>query len=599
MPLREGPGDNAVPQWRRPGMTRSISRQERRTVRPRIRSGPVNRWMLYACTLGGFAYATYPADGNDAILLSYSGAAAIGTVFSIIRAAKAAIKDYRLRKGLAIAEVKSTDHGSAREATFEERAAVGMHDPGTGELFGTDLEGNSVFRPTGAPFALIEMPPGVGKTVNLVVGSILHRTLLGYSLITPDVKCENSVMLVAALRELGFEVWCINPAKLHLDQLGDVELNPYQALIDAVYDSGGRMRDAVKIAADIAALHLPAIKDDRNPYFSNGSRRVILVALLYLALVDPANCTPTQLYRLLADPAAFLKCCAQLQSVETSKVNDRVLEVARLEARNMLDRADKNDENFSSFLEGATQRLISFNPAGHLGDYGANAVHNLRALRDRQIIVFIVAPLSHLREFSDCISLLTHNVIAACKAKPNGHPVHIVGEEALNFRFQDLVGDLETIRGLGVTADLYIQSFAGLERHYGKEAAAAIESYADVRIYGGLNSYARAKHVSDLLADETIRKQDGSYHTVSMVELNISSKETGRRYMTTDEVMAMPKGQAWMFARGMRPTRLRMLSYAEVSPWRDWVGESPITGMRLHAPARIKIDYEGLKEQKR
>lgn len=581
-------------------MTSSMWRQkERRAVRPKIRSGPINRPMLFACTLAGFAYASYPADGSDAVMMSFSGAAAIGTAIAIARATKEAIKDYRLRRGLAIAESESTDHGSAREATLEERAAAGMDDPANGELFGTDLEAHPVFRPNGAPFSLVEMPPGVGKSVNLVMGSILNRTLLGYSLIVPDVKCELSVMLAPALRKLGVEVWCINPARLYLDQLGDVELNVYQALVDAVYESGDGKRDAVKIAADIAALHLPVIKDERNPYFTHGSRRAILVVLLYLALVDPARCTPTELYRLLADPAAFLKCCVHLQSFETTDAQDSVLQVARLEARNMLHRAAKNEENFSSFLEGATQRLISFNPAGHLGDYGADAIRNLSAVRDGQIVVFIVAPLSHLREFSDFISLLTHNVIAACKAKPNGHPVHIVGEEALNFRFHDLVGDLETMRGLGVTADLYIQSFAGLERHYGKEAAAAIESYADVRIYAGLNSYARAKHVSDMLADETIRKQDGSYHTVSMDELNISSKETGRRIMTPDEMMAMPKGQAWMFARNMRPIRLQMLSYAEVSPWRDWVGNSPITGTRLHAQAKIAIDYPQLQEKNR
>jgi len=91
--------------------------------------------------------------------------------------------------------------------------------------------------------------------------------------------------------------------------------------------------------------------------------------------------------------------------------------------------------------------------------------------------------------------------------------MRIVGEEALNFRFHDLVADLETMRRLNVTADFYIQSFAGLERHYGKEAAAAIESYADIRVYGGLNSFVHAKHVSDQLAEETIRKQEASYRS--------------------------------------------------------------------------------------
>jgi hypothetical protein len=75
-------------------------------------------------------------------------------------------------------------------------------------------------------------------------------------------------------------------------------------LLDAVY-SDTLWRDAVKIAADYAALQYPINKEEKNPYFAYGSRRAILVALLYLALVDPANCTPTGVYKLLADPQAF------------------------------------------------------------------------------------------------------------------------------------------------------------------------------------------------------------------------------------------------------------------------------------------------------
>ncbi len=86
-----------------------------------------------------------------------------------------------------------------------------------------------------------------------------------------------------------------------------------------------------------------------------------------------------------------------------------------------------------------------------------------------------------------------------------------------------------------------------------------------------------------------------------MLKLSVHSSFAGNEPITvrwkTDR--AMPKGQAWMFARNMRPIRLQMLSYAQVSPWRDWVGESPITGTRLHAPAKIAIDYPQLQEKKR
>jgi type IV secretion system protein VirD4 len=145
-----------------------------------------------------------------------------------------------------------------------------------------------------------------------------------------------------------------------------------------------------------------------------------------------------------------------------------------------------------------------------------------------------------------------------------------------------------------VSADFYIQSFAGLERQYGREAAAAIESYSDIRIYAGLNSLARAKHVSDMLAEETIRKQDASYQA-SVERIGLASREMGRPLMKPDEVLSMERDQGWLFVRGLRPTRLHLINYAEVAPWCDWVGNSPITGTRLRAARpRLTIDYPNL-----
>lgn len=569
-------------------------RNARSKVRPRGRSGPINAAMLGASALAALAAASAPTGASDALQWGLHGFSALGAAALLLKAAKHAVKDYRVRRDLAISQSVSLDHGSAREATITERAARGMDDLDSGELYGLDIDGTPVWRPKASPFALIEMPPGVGKTVNLVIGSVVHRALKGFTVVVPDVKNELSVMIAPALRARGIEVWSVNPARQFLATTGNKILNPYQSLIDAAY-SETLWRDAVKIAADYAALHYPINKEEKNPYFAHGSRRAIMVALLYLALVDPSKCMPTSVYNLIVDPQAFLQCCENLQHFETSRPDDPILKVARLEARNMLFRAQHNAENFASFLEGAGQQLISFNPAGHLGGYGSDAIENLSAIRDRPIVLFIQVPLSHLREFSVFVSLLTYNIIAACKAKPNGHPVHIVGEEALNFRLHDLVSDMETMRGLGVSADYYIQSFAGLERHYGKDAAAAIDSMSDIHVYAGLNSYARAKHVSDMLADVTIGKQDASFSS-SPDELNLNAREMGRRLMTPDEVMAMPKDEAWMFVRNMRPIRLKMLSYAEVAPWRDWVGLSPITGTRLHAPTRLTINYPAKKD---
>ncbi len=314
-----------------------------------------------------------------------------------------------------------------------------------------------------------------------------------------------------------------------------------------------------------------------------------MVAILSEALLNPAGCTPSSIYALITDPGAFMKRLQLLaRQLETLDPDDKLVAFLRVEARNLIDRAKKNEENYGSFLEGASQRLLSFNQVGHLGGYGARAFRKLTELREHQVLVFIMSPLSHTREFAPLVSLLNHNIIAACKAKPHGHSVHIVAEEALNYRFSELTSDMETLRQLGVSADFFIQGFAGLEKAYGRDTARSIEAYADVRIYAGMNSLERAKSVSDTLSDATLRKQDFSYQSDAS-EVNVATSEFSRPLMKPNEVLSMEHGRAWVFVRGMRPMNLRMVHYGEVDWWRDAVAPSPISGTRLRLPPVLTV----------
>lgn len=211
-------------------------------------------------------------------------------------------------------------------------------------------------------------------------------------------------------------------------------------------------------------------------------------------------------------------------------------------------------------------------------------------MRKRQIAVFVMSPLSHTRDFAPVVSLLNYSLMEIAKRDPAGHPIHIVGEEALNYRFADLPSDMETMRGLKISADFYIQSFNGLVRKLGREAAAAIEAYADIKIYAGLTSLDRGKHVSDMLAEETIRRQDYSYKS-NVADINVSSREQGRRLAMADEILAMPRNEAWVFVRGMRPLRVTMVDYGRVEPWRDEVAANPLESSALRGEPVFSISY--------
>jgi hypothetical protein len=93
------------------------------------------------------------------------------------------VDDYRLRRDIATSEEITTDYGTAREAGWSDLTAAGMDDPAGGNFLGLYVGQLPVFAPSGTPFSLIEMPPGAGKTINYVIGSILHRAKLSRPLI--------------------------------------------------------------------------------------------------------------------------------------------------------------------------------------------------------------------------------------------------------------------------------------------------------------------------------------------------------------------------------------------------------------------------------
>lgn len=509
---------------------------------------------------------------------------------------RALTDEIRVRRRLIESEVPGDDHGSAREATREEIIARGCTDPSGGVFLGF-FEDLPIFVPADVPFTLVEQPPGTGKDINHVTGEILHKALSGCSVFAIDIKPETAPMLTQGLKDAGVETWCINPVRKHQDVCGNVEVGLYEALIKAAHSNGERRKNAVGIAAKLAKLHLPDKQTDQSKlYFVGGSRRAIRIIALLKALVDPANCTPGAVCRLLNDVDAFVATLkAVVSELEPFVADDRIVAALKSEAKNLLNRYETNPENFGSFIEWATQALAPYNEAGYLADYGTASTHDIYELTERPITAFVMAPLSHADEFESFISILNDNLLTACKQNPREQKVHLVANEALKYRFDDIAGDLETLRGLGVTATFYIQSFNGLVRQYGKETAASVADYCDCKVYGGINSYDRAKFLSDMLSQATVASKDYSYRSAKD-DVNISAKRHSRPLMSPDEIMSMPRDQVWVFLKCLRPFRVNTKHYGHIDPWKLMVGKNPMEGPPLLGPTLLEIDYPERKK---
>ena len=171
----------------------------------KAKSGPVGLIALLSGVSATATWLTWPEAGSYWQEYVLSGLLTLGTVAATLKTCALLVTDYRNRKHLELAQIVTEDHGSAREASWEEIAARGMDDPASGRFLGLHSSGRPVFTPPRTPFMLVEMPPGVGKTVRLVVGNILHLAQSGSvdrpgpSLVIPDVKLELAPMLVPAM----------------------------------------------------------------------------------------------------------------------------------------------------------------------------------------------------------------------------------------------------------------------------------------------------------------------------------------------------------------------------------------------------------------
>ncbi len=562
------------------------------TSKPESANAGVNGSFVIAGLMGISAGYVWPHAAADWTQHAIAWMLAGTSAASAMQGVRLLAKDIRIRKRIIDSEKPGTEHGSAREATLAELEARGMLDPSSGSFIGM-ANGRAIFMPPDAPFGLIEAPPGSGKDIGYVVGDISHHAMMRHAVFAPDVKLELGPMLADGLRKAGIEVWCVNPTGQFEDQCGNVELGLYQALIDAVHGDNNQRKDAIGIAKSLSTLHLPDDSVDKSKlYFVGGTRRCLMVPPLLYALIDPTRCHPTSSFEVLSDPDRFQRLLETImRELEPLGPDDKIVEYLKSEAANLLHRAKTNPENFGSFLEWATQVLATYNQAGHLAEYGKNSTQKIDALTERPITLFVMSPQSHAKDFEAYTSILNANLFTAIKRNPRKMRVHFVLNEFLNYHVANIASELELMRGLGATMNFYIQSFAGLVRRYGRETAAAIGDYCDVKIYAGLNSYDRAKHLSDLLSDTTIASKDYSYKS-KPDEVNVSSKRHARRLMTTDEILAMPRDEAWVCVKGLRPFRVKITHYGHVSPWRDaLVGTNPLEGAPLKGKKLVEIDY--------
>lgn len=494
---------------------------------------------------------------------------------------------YLLQKA---AETPSDKFGKAGFATEQQLEAAGLFDPNNGVPIGS-FDSRPMFYPF--THALCVAPAGSGKSVSIALPSKLHGYRVSStkgqseaaSVVVTDIKGEIAAMTARmSAAQLGHKVFYLNPD----DMFGYPNscFNPLQMVIDDLaYPPLNRyaLADAQELVHQL--LPEPA-EGDKNKFFRNGSRNMILAVMLYLAAENPACCTLPELFRIVSS-AKSLKAMLEQAASSTALSDDIALLASGL--------LDAEDDYFADFQTGALQVLMPFSPSTPLAYSVSKSDFTFEALKQEKTTVFIMARYDRRAAYAPWIGLVTKAAIKSLIRTEGNVPVHFLLDEATNIPLPGLANDLTALRGYGLRCQFICQAKSEITRIYGREAAQTFYSQTDLKQFFGVSSLEEAKEISAMLGNHTVKTHSlGSSATSPDADLKDSIAETSRALMRPEELLRMPNTDQIIMINGLPPIYAQRLPYSAVDTWHEALDENPLEGGKLPASPFINIQYKGV-----
>lgn len=449
----------------------------------------------------------------------------------------------------------STSHGSATWGSGAE--LVRPSGVMLGRMLGDGRAAENrlpILRYAGDGHLLTVAPTRSGKGVGCVIPNLL--TYPGSVLVT-DPKGENHAVTSRARRALGQAVHALDP----FDAVGGTaSFNPLE-LVDA------RSADAVDDARLLAdMLVVTEGKGSGDHTFWNEEARALLAGLiLYVAANAPPELRTLPHVRelLTLPPSAFrLLLQAMLESEGAGGL------VARAAARHM-QKADRERSGVVSAAQSHTHFLDSPRMARVLG----SSTLALEELKTDRVSVYLVLPPDRMDGYHRWLRLMVAcalRAITRVQGAPSARTLFILDEFAHLGRMQPIERDVGLVGGYGLTLWLLVQDLAQLRGTYPDKWQSFLAN-TDVFQAFGTNDWDTAEYLSKMTGETTIQVESENQsagvsrgqHAQRQQGAALTTSEKGRRLLTPDEVLRLPRDQELLFVRGHDVVRARKLDYRD------------------------------------
>jgi len=491
---------------------------------------------------------------------------------------------------LKLKSTETTDNfGKAGWASEEQIEAAGLFDPNEGIPIGA-FNGRPLFY--SPVHSLNVAPAGSGKTVSIALPARAHgfrvptsqdRSGVASAVIT-DLKGELAAQTHRLSKELhGQKVYFLNPDGLF--DLPSHRVNPLQHVIDDLAYAPYH-RYAMSDAKEIALQLLPEPPDsDKNAFFRNGSRSILIILILWLAAEYAILCTLPDIWKMVSNPASLRERLEVAKECEALSGDIGHLAAGLLETPN---------DQFEDFRTGAIQAVEVFSPSGPLADAVSSTEFMFESLKHESAAVYIMARYDRKDAYAPWIGLIANMAIKALIRAGGNVPVHLLLDEATNFKLPSLANDLTALRGYGLRAHIICQAKSELTRVYGKQATETFYSQTDLKQFFGVASYFEADELSKMLGTYTIKTENLGAGKNPWDDLKDGISETSRPLMRPEEIMRMPASDQLIFIDkdGLPPIYCQRLPYNLVQPWADLIDDNPLEGGKLPANPKIQLNYK-------
>jgi type IV secretion system protein VirD4 len=297
-----------------------------------------------------------------------------------------------------------------------------------------------------------------GKGATVIIQALLQSP---HSMIVIDPKGQNGAVTGRRRKEMGQDVFFLNPFRMHAGSPWNLPSHRYNPL--AHLD----IRNA-NIVADVAALSQALIlTQGREPYFDDTARDLVTAVTLHLISTMGAEATLAHVRKMITDIGARGKEGAEalvaMGHSEHAFVRQPIGRFKDAEARDIS----------SAINTAITQTAFLDDPAladPSRGGTLTGSDFELKQLKQKPTTVYLILPGGYMDAYARFLRLIITSAIDQLTSEPGGHPVLIILDE---FARLEQLPAISKAFGFAAGFNLqlwpFLQDLPQLEELYGKK----------------------------------------------------------------------------------------------------------------------------------